>query len=315
MASKNLLSPIAMLPPELMRDIFSFVACTAEWRRATLRLSQVSQGFRRAVLDMSRLFTHADWDHWAPPLLDLWCQRARAQLLTVNLSRWTLHHLSTGKDPLRQALLESLSRRWGTLDLHILFWDRSVIGLVERLLQCACPALHTLSLWQPNSAGTMTLRLRLDCLPSLRTLCLSSIPVVFSASPAPVTEVEYHYKDSRDLPRLLGVVSSCNDIQRLTLCNWDFAAYADHSNAFPATQVVLPSLTHLSLRGDLAGMIPRMTQFLICCVIPNLENLALQPYRWISRTGDSLCRNVVRSSFCSYHMYSRLFCRRPISPV
>ena len=305
-----------MLPPELMRDIFSLVARTAEWRRATLKLSQVSQGFRRTVLDMSRLFTHADWDDWAPPLLDLWCQRARAQPLTVRLYPWTLDHLSTGKDPERQALLESHSRRWGTLDLRVQLWDRSVIGLVERLLQCACPALHTLSLSGPNPADAIPLHLRLDILPSLRTLRLSWAPPVSSASLASVTEVEYQYKDSRDLPRFLDVVSSCNGIQRLTLCNWDFyRAFADHPNAFPVTQVVLPSLTHLSLHGDLAGMILRLDQFLIYCVIPNLENLALRPYRWIRETGDDLCRNVVRGSFCSYRAYSGLFCRHPVSPV
>ena len=154
--------PIAMLPPELLRDIFSLVARTAEWRLTTLKLSQVSQGFRRTVLDMSQLFTHADWDDWAPPLVDLWCQRARSQPLTVRLYPSTLDHLSTGKDPERQALLESHSRRWGTLDLCVQLWDRSVIGLVERLLQCVCPALHTLSLSGSNPPHDIPLHLRLD---------------------------------------------------------------------------------------------------------------------------------------------------------
>jgi len=253
MAANNLSSPIAMLPPELMPDIFSVVARTAEWRRATLRLSQVSQGFRRTVLDMSLLFTHADWDHWALPLLDLWCRRARAQLSTFNLSCWALHNLSTGKDPERQALLESLSRRWGALDLGICFLtddEGDVISLVERLLQCDCPALHTLCLRKEGLRKATTIRLQLDCLPSLRALHLSAVVPIFSTSPVSVAELAYHCEDTEDWLRCLDVVTSCHLIQRLIIGKRGFTEFAGHPIEFPATRVVLPSLTRIELLGS-----------------------------------------------------------------
>ena len=58
-----------------LRVIVSLFVSNAEQRRTTMRLSHVSQGFRPTVLDVSWLFTDADWNDWPTPLLDLWCQR------------------------------------------------------------------------------------------------------------------------------------------------------------------------------------------------------------------------------------------------
>jgi len=101
MSAKSLSSPIVILSLEPTRDIVSLVVSSAEQRRTIMRLSHVSQGFRRTVLDMSWLFTDADWNDWPTPLLDLWCQRARAQPLTICLDSLTLYRRNEGKDPER----------------------------------------------------------------------------------------------------------------------------------------------------------------------------------------------------------------------
>jgi hypothetical protein len=87
-----------------LRVIVSLFVSNAEQRRTTMRLSHVSQGFRPTVLDVSWLFTDADWNDWPTPLLDLWCQRARAQPLTICLDSLILYRRNEGEGPERQAL-------------------------------------------------------------------------------------------------------------------------------------------------------------------------------------------------------------------
>ena len=162
-----------MLPPELMRSVISFAVGDPRQHRAILQASQVSQSFRQTVLDMSWLFTNANWGRWPTPLLDLWRQRARTQPLTVSLSPMTIHRLTAGEAP-ELALLESCSRRWGSLVLEIPLGDERCIRFVEQLLQCACPLLHTINGTLNGQAlsteSTMALYLQPDCLPSLQTL-------------------------------------------------------------------------------------------------------------------------------------------------
>ena len=113
-AIQNLSSPIEMLPMELMQPIISFVVGSAERHRVILRLSHVSQKFRTAVLSMPWLFTDADWNHWPPPLLVLWYERAQSQLLNVKLNYHAVWLLHDGREPKLKALLESYSSRWGS---------------------------------------------------------------------------------------------------------------------------------------------------------------------------------------------------------
>jgi len=297
-------SPIAMLPPELMRCVISFAAAHPCEHYTILSLSQVSQSFRQTVLDMSWLFTQADWDHWPTPLLDLWCQRARAQSLTVNLPSLTVHRLTVGEAPELKALLESYSQHWGTLTFWVLpersdEYERS-IRFVERLLQCACPLLHTIDGWAPPRPFmnfTTTLHLHPDCLPSLHKMHMRNISFAFPTSPTSVTELEQHCSyPERWLPLLDGV-KSCRLIQKLTINTMDY--YGGNSITFPAAsgKVVLPSLTVLELRGLApVSVAPAISQLLSCCDIPKLESLIM----WVApRSGGpgvfkNLCQDLVR---------------------
>jgi hypothetical protein len=66
-AAANMSLSFAMLPHELTRDIIALAVYGAGDRHTILKLSQVSQQLRRTVLDMSRLFTEADWSDWPCP--------------------------------------------------------------------------------------------------------------------------------------------------------------------------------------------------------------------------------------------------------
>ena len=291
---KMISSPIAMLPPELMRSVIPFVVGPSE-RHAILQLSHVSRSFQQTVLDMSWLFTEAHWDRWPTPLLDLWCQRARAQPLTVSLSDETIHWLTVDKAPELKALLELYSRRWGTLVLrfHIEAYGEETIRFVERLLQCACPLLRTIS--SKGTAGSrITLHLHPDCLPSLQTLCLRRIWPVFSTSPTSVTELTCSCTREGDWLPLLDAVKGCRLIQRLVINSSGYCG--EDPITFPAAtgKAVLSSLTHLEIEGIGTNLALAISQFLGHCDIPKLESLTVRSGWCTHGVFHDLWQSVVR---------------------
>ena len=304
---KMISPPIVMLPPELMRGIISFAVGNPREYHAILALSQASQSFRQAALDLSWLFTEANWDRWPTPLLDLWCKRARTQPLTVSLSLLTIHRLALGGAPELKALLESYSQHWGTLAFEIRLQrsdeDERRIRFVERLLQCACPLLHTINgqaYYSAPSTEFRTLHLRPDCLPSLQTLHLYSIWPLFSASPTSVTELAHTCTRPMHWSPLLDAVKACRHIQRLTIDSWGY--HEGNPITFPdaSGKVVLPSLTLLELWGLAAKLSPAISQFLSYCDIPKLESLNIWVSARLPGVFRSLCQDLVthRSCFC-----------------
>jgi len=294
MAAKRLSSSVAALPLELMRDIISFTVVSADQRDSIMILSQVSQKFRLAVLDLSWLFTDADWNKWPTPFLDLWCQRARIQPLTVYLTNPTICRLDCGEAPQLKSLLESYSQRWGTLRLDI---DSAADSapFVGELLHRGCPSLHTLNLGCNNHPfiAASTIHFQIGRFPLLRALRLDGISPDFSEPPVSVTELAFSCRDTKELPRQLRLVRSCHLIQRLTI---DFTRWCRvrYFIPFPATKAILPSLIYLELREIWAATPDVISQFLGCCDVPNLESLVIQPGLGAGMS-EGLCQSVVRS--------------------
>jgi len=301
MGTKALSSPIAMLPPELMRGVIRFVVSSYE-RHAILQLSQVSRSFRQTVLDMSWLFTIANWDRWSTSLLDLWCQRARAQPLTVSLSEGIIHCLTDGKAPELKALWESYSRHWGTLILQICPGadGGGMIRFVERLLQCACPLLRTITIiCEGYASSAIPLHLHPDCLPSLQALYLDGILPISSTSLTSVTEFTFSCQSEKDWLPLLDAVKGCCRIQRLMIGLSDYYGYNPIVFPVATSKAVLSSLTHL----EIEGMDVRLTaaaaisQFLGHCDIPKLKSLNVRiRYPWSPgpEAFEILCQSLVR---------------------
>jgi len=284
---------IAMLPPELMRGIIFFAVGDPDEHHAILQLSQVSRSLRQTVLNMSWLFTEANWDCWPTPLLDLWCQRAGAQLLTVSLSPWTICRLADGEAPELQALLESYSRRWGTLMFETTS-DEGCIHFLERLLQCACPLLHTIR-GLGDIGYRKTLHLHPDCVPSLQALSLSRIWLAFSTPSTSVTELTCTCTHPTDWSPFLDAVKGCHLIRRLTIKSPGY--YEDDPIAFPAAtgKAVLLSLTDLEIEELGVCLAPALSRFLGHCDIPKLESLCIRDRLSAPTKGfESLCQNVAR---------------------
>jgi len=250
---------------------------------------------------MSWLFTEADWDCWPIPLLDLWCQRARAQPLTISLHELTMYNLEVGWAPELKALLESCSRRWGTLILGFSpeFYSENTIRFLERFLQRACPLLHTIHGQQRYTDSRTTLHLYPDYLPSLQTLCLGGIWPIFSTSSTSVTEFTCTCTCEEDWLPLLDAVKGCHLIQKLTINSSGYhKGFGDDLITLSAItdKAVLSSLTHLEIEGMNIDSAPAISQFLSQCDIPKLERLTVRLVRRSTkpRVFESLCRDVVR---------------------
>lgn len=73
------LSPIAYLPPELIRHVVKLAVGAPENTRTILNLSHVSVAWRKVVTSTSELFTQSNWDRWHVELVTVWLNRAREQ--------------------------------------------------------------------------------------------------------------------------------------------------------------------------------------------------------------------------------------------
>lgn len=73
------LSPIALLPPELMRDIAKLAVGGPENTRTIMNLSHVSTAWREVVTGTSEFFTASDWNKWHVQLVTIWVNRAQKQ--------------------------------------------------------------------------------------------------------------------------------------------------------------------------------------------------------------------------------------------
>jgi hypothetical protein len=285
----NWSSPFAMLPHELIRGIISHTIRLQGNRVAILRLSQVSQRLRETVLDMSWLFTEADWNYWQYPLVELWCQRAGTQLLKISLRDAGL--IRCIRTPDFRVSLVSCSPRWGAFDIHLAdltMEDQRVADIVQSLLRGSAPSLRALVL--DSKPRDRTVNFELDC-PSTLHVVLSGIWVLFPTPPVSPTNLTFCLEYREDWPHWVEALNSCPLLQRLTL---DARHYSggnldiDHS-----AKTSLPSLVYLGLITVGEDDIETIGRFFSCFDIPNLEHVAL------SRAGCSaeLFRILVRSQF------------------
>ena len=229
------LPPIEKLPPELIRDI---VVHTIEgpWDH---HLSQVSKLWRDVVLGISALFTYADWDWWPIWLLDAWCSRAKAQLLTIRMRR-SLHRLGGTSGGLYYALLEKVAVQIGRLRI---FCDhRSNPGAV-RLFELRMPSLQYLKIWDDRRVAG-DIHIQSQNMPMLQVLNLR-----FSEAeiPTPVSNVtHFYYQNSfHVLPDHRAIFSKLPHLQHLVLTLHDDILPDAQRSSEP--RVVLPLLTSLEV--------------------------------------------------------------------
>lgn len=94
------ISSIGSLPPEILRDIFTYTVDGAHNIPAILCLSHVSQSWRGIVHGIGGLFTKANYDDWPTWMVKDWSARARAgrHLLIVRIGGSGLQRLGASDD-------------------------------------------------------------------------------------------------------------------------------------------------------------------------------------------------------------------------
>jgi hypothetical protein len=284
-----------MLPIELLQNIISLVISHPRNCRTTLRLSHVSKRFRYAVLDMSRLFTEANWTRWPVTLLELWCQRARTNPLKIFLSDTVLHSVGEAR---KRALLESCSFQWGYLRIYICSpWvDESVATGICNLLRCSAPSLHTFVLrdQRPHPRSTST-QFALDCAPTFHTLYLCGMWPLLPASHTSVTDLTCKCRTSRDWLCCQDVIRSCRLLQRLKLKFGSDYVYVDMATD-PNMRATLTSVVHLELWRVGERNVAAICQLLAHFDMPNLGSLSINPHDRKVEAHADLYESLVRGS-------------------
>lgn len=81
------LSPIAHLPPELIRHVVKLAVGAPGNTRTILNLSHVSMTWREVVTSTAELFTELNWNNWHDELVTIWLNRAREQPQKITLDQ------------------------------------------------------------------------------------------------------------------------------------------------------------------------------------------------------------------------------------
>lgn len=165
------LSPIGMLPPELLRDIILYAAQPRD-HRMIMSMSSVCDLWRAAVISERSLFSEANWDDWPIDVLVAWCSRARGSPLTIRLGTKACHRLfpentRRQSDTLIQ-LLESTRSSWQALHVHMRFF-MDFRECSEVLFGGVLHSLHTLCYDVPRHSGLRQNQIEVVA-PNLRTL-------------------------------------------------------------------------------------------------------------------------------------------------
>jgi hypothetical protein len=298
----NWSSPFATLPHELIRKIVSHTIDAPFQQRAILHLSYVSKRLRRVVLDMSWLFTEANWNAWPYPMVELWCQRAGTQLLTILAGDPFIRRLRDGSAAELRALLDACSSQWCKLEVRLdelTMRDRGVADAVEGLLKGSAPSLHTLYLASKKWQHAPTINFALNCQGTLRVY-LGGV-CALSTSPVLVNHLTFSCESPTQWSRWVDVLNSCPSLQKLTLHLWRYPG--GRIGIDPVVKTALPSLLHLELCGIYEGDVDEISKFFRCFDIPNLSSITIKRDQGEGRMD--LFWRLVRSLFWVVHTSSQ----------
>lgn len=226
------LSPIAILPTELIRYIVQLAVGAPENRRMILNVSHVSTTWREAVTSTSELFTESDWNKWNVQLIKLWLSRAQKQpqkiflddVITEALFR---HDTALVADV--HGAIDYIGELWENLEhallscihLHIVAdLPPPPVGFDSWFQSWAMPQLHHLEI-EAFEIGTINIS---ENVPNLRALRIDWWLPVFSHSSL-ITEMTFTPGIEPSWSGWAEMLNSLPSLERLTLkitnCSFD----------------------------------------------------------------------------------------------
>ena len=264
------LQPIGMLPPEMIRKIvFHAVEGPHDYLQIA-RLLQVSKLWRDVVLDISSLFSQANWAKWPISQVEMWCSRAKPHLLTIYMCDTLLRMLGSAYGGPRRELLRKVAAQIGHLDI---FCDNHSN---PSLLDMQMPSLKLLNIRNADSAHG-EFRIQSENVPMLRVLKLTMSKPKFLTPLTSVTHFHY-YNLLYVLPKSgTQIFSKLPNLQHLALT---LLAFPAPRSSMP--RIALPLLTSLELEWKTSRMSIRVYSFSIflnfqifkhlCCTMTTQSN-------------------------------------------
>lgn len=270
------LSPIAILPPELIRHIAKLTIGAPKNRQTILNLSHVSVVWREVVTSTSELFTSSDWNKWHVELLTIWLHRAHKQPQEISLNCAvidalfpdnTIHtdvvsrgldYVGQLRETLEQALLNcvnlTLEARFDPLNLDFRSWFHGLVAPRLRHLDVARDGYPQEILCMPENT------------PALRSFNTHRVLPLFSGSSL-ITVMTCQPCESTSLwSEWAGMLKSLPSLEHLTLFNLDCP--------FDETPLIhLPALHILDFVG--VARPEHFCQAIQSFVVPNLKTLHL----------------------------------------
>jgi sulfur transfer complex TusBCD TusB component (DsrH family) len=141
------LSATDAMPVELWREIFRHTSPANH--RGVIDLSAVNRFWRRIALDLSELFTYANWNEWPLEALKEWAERGEKAGLEVALGQEGVRRALASDDFVH--LLDDTSHSWYALSME---FDRAEDRNVRKLLpRWECLNLRSLVLVDLDDEG------------------------------------------------------------------------------------------------------------------------------------------------------------------
>ena len=260
-AAQNALAPVALLPPELIREI---VDLTVEFRwnySRILKLSHVSRLWRDVVLQYPALFTLVDFRRWPRLMIETWLLRSSEHhLLDIELDD------RIRKDELdsRLSLLWSLSTRIGVLSLSLSSYEDIITSGLLSIKMSRLRRLHV----EGCDEISRNCRIESKNMPSLRILSLQN---VFPEIPVPISGItDLIYTTYLPLlsQQLEEILSKLPGLRNICL------AFGEVEDTTP--RIRLPPFMSLELAPYRGVPFDAFRKFTVTFPFPNLQSLTLR---------------------------------------
>ncbi|KAF5393136.1 hypothetical protein D9757_001300 [Collybiopsis confluens] len=223
----SLKSPVHLLPPEILCQIFEYICCdrigTNKFESATdvylptITLSRVCIGWYNLVTSMPVLWSSFGYrDDPSPPAQKLFTTfLERSQQHPIDFSIQIRNHPQTYS--LSTIIASTNIERWRNVDIYLPRWtvvDELIKPLIESGRSLA--GLESLSLYSPyEEAEEGSLDFPVIC-PRLRSLALRGSPLLLKSPCPSLRRLDIH---TLTAPEALHVIAHCPDIQVFTSMN------------------------------------------------------------------------------------------------
>lgn len=293
------LSPVGVLPPELLREVILRSAGPQDHKRI-LALASVCDQWRTAVHAERSLWVDANWDSWPAPLLELWCSRVRGHPMAVRLG---MKGIKSTSDEAYARILQSTKPFWDVLHVdlaHKRLAESRCVSASEFLFKDNLPSLRELyfHMEMPLAMGFGATP-RAILAPNVRDIkWRGSIPLGASESFTSLRTISFFPRNEIQWRKWLSIFSASSRLEHLEV---DFRGTFGGVRPLPESPLpaaTLPSLLSLTINSANPPDLRRGFQDVY---IPNLREIFLDDHLQPDHFSSTLARLVSAIVWCVFH--------------